>query len=465
MADRIHVTTDWLNNCSNRLSAVEKAVGAAAQRLGAVELDEDSGAEVAFKMSATFAGQGYSARNVREAVNALRAAAGALQRDIQDLSAAARKNANDLADVQTNVDRMIDNLLHGRPINDGLQLDPNIFRRKGAPGVVPVLPPITPNGDPTCGYQYWREQQRKWKEWIESQFERQRKARERWEAWKEEIQKKKEQTDQANQARVYDESLIDESKYGSIQHGPLLDLRNDPDGTYHDMYRDIVYKNTGVRMSDSELEAYCSKMNREGCGYAAAVNVIFKAYEGRAAEFEKKFGFPMCDGNGQLNYNRLMCDFYSSTDNYNKNWQGKYTFDQYEDYKSGDDGKKADYDYYSDQSGHGETQKQQADRLEKYLNEHGVEYSAEQYGKDKVTPQNYQSYVDKGQQVVIFVGRPYYLRDMNGNVVRESDGGHFMTITGVNDKGQYIVSSWGGQYIVDPRDKHGFTYYNVYNVK
>ena len=40
---------------------------------------------------------------------------------------------------------------------------------------------------------------------------------------------------------------------------------------------------------------------QEGCGYVAFANAIFKEYEGREAEFEKKFGFPMKDENGDLN--------------------------------------------------------------------------------------------------------------------------------------------------------------------
>lgn len=33
--------------------------------------------------------------------------------------------------------------------------------------------------------------------------------------------------------------------------------------------------------------------------------------------------------------------------------------------------------------------------------------------------------------------------------VAENAGGHCMTVTGITDDGNFIVSSWGGKYVLD----------------
>lgn len=258
---------------------------------------------------------------------------------------------------------------------------------------------------------------------------------------------RKQYLDEANQQRVYDEDGL----YGSQQHGPLL-----AQDRYKE-FRDIIEKNTGKHFNTgAEVQAYLLKLNSEGCGYAAMANVIMHAYEGRAAEFERTFGYPMYV-DGDLNYNALLVDLYSSTDNYHlKN--GKYVHDKYEDYDGFfEEGLWFLYNEYSDTSGSGTDAETRGDRMMKFLNEHDVDVKVKQ--NVKVTPENFEELSKKGD-IIVRVGDPYYLYDSN-NQKSKSDKGHAMTIVGVED-GRYVVSSWGETYYLDPNDKHGYIEYSQF---
>ncbi len=70
-----------------------------------------------------------------------------------------------------------------------------------------------------------------------------------------------------------------------------------------------------------DCELYLRSLTYVGCGYVAAVNTIFKAYQGREEEFAKTFGFPMYkisdydnEHKYQLldyNYEYLILDFFN----------------------------------------------------------------------------------------------------------------------------------------------------------
>ncbi|MBQ2803204.1 MAG: hypothetical protein IJF07_04815, partial [Lachnospiraceae bacterium] len=69
--------------------------------------------------------------------------------------------------------------------------------------------------------------------------------------------------------------------------------------------------------TSEQVDAMLQKVYAEGCGYVVVVNVLLSHFINRAAEFERKFGFPMYASNGDLNYDILLLDFYLSTDNHN----------------------------------------------------------------------------------------------------------------------------------------------------
>ena len=66
--------------------------------------------------------------------------------------------------------------------------------------------------------------------------------------------------------------------------------------------------------SDDQIKKLFEKISAKGCGYVAIANAIFVQYHGDSAAFERDFGFPMHDENGDYNYDRLLLDIYAETD-------------------------------------------------------------------------------------------------------------------------------------------------------
>ncbi|MBR3630290.1 MAG: hypothetical protein IKN55_07460 [Oscillospiraceae bacterium] len=211
-------------------------------------------------------------------------------------------------------------------------------------------------------------------------------------------------------------------------------------------YREIFEKNNpDLHYTDKEFKNYMKKLTSEGCGYVALVNTIFVQYEGREEEFEKVFGFPMYKSNGKLNYEMVIVDLYSRMDNRDElgNLDVNY------DYDPDEDGAEGSYDYRSDASGTGTLEPQWEYYLEQYMQEHGVNTTVET--DVTVTADNYNSITSSGKQVIVAL-RDGNLYNMDGSVAQVIDGGHAMTVTGVTDDGMLIVSSWGGQYYIDPAE-------------
>ena len=199
-----------------------------------------------------------------------------------------------------------------------------------------------------------------------------------------------------------------EGYVGGKQHGPMYN----PDEVI-----DIVRK-YHPNWSTKKIKEKLKLLNQEGCGYVAMANTIYLRFKGRESEFERTFGFPMYDKNGNLNYNQLIADFYFSKDN-----------------PLVDSG----------------TTSHEAGKLwESYCRDHGV--AVDVRDNVKVTVENYHEYAKQGQ--VIISTRPLNLwkRETDGSyrLVDTRDGGHAMTVTGVTDDGRFIVSSWGETYYLNP---------------
>lgn len=176
-----------------------------------------------------------------------------------------------------------------------------------------------------------------------------------------------------------------------------------------------VVKKYYPKYTDEEIEEFLIGMAAEGCGYMALTNTIFARFAGKEQEFEEIFGFPMCDENGNPNYDLVMVDLYCSEDN--KNSEGT-SIDSREDI------------------------------WENYLNDRGVKVDVVNH--DKLTVEKFEELSTEGE--IIVAVRPIRLRDENGKMVDDRDGGHAMVVTGVTEDGMLIVSSWGKKYYIDPKD-------------
>ncbi|MHC5216995.1 hypothetical protein ACYSNR_10015 [Enterococcus sp. LJL128] len=68
---------------------------------------------------------------------------------------------------------------------------------------------------------------------------------------------------------------------------------------------------TGVKRTKEELFDYFSRLNSEGCGYAAATNIILLKHYGNEQEFKKKYGIDYYDSYGRVNFDELLLSFYA----------------------------------------------------------------------------------------------------------------------------------------------------------
>jgi hypothetical protein len=181
--------------------------------------------------------------------------------------------------------------------------------------------------------------------------------------------------------------------------------------------------------SDKEIRAYLKDFNGYGCSYVAVSNTIFAQFEGREAEFERRFGFPMyitdSNGNKDLNFNAVIIDFYSS--------KGKIGAG------TSIDGKEIERMW------------------EQYMGDHQISVNVQKITAP--TPSNYAQIAEKGE-VTIIMSPLCLIREDGSKDTRE--GGHAVVITGVTEEGLFIVSSWGKKHYVDPKkDANKLTYQQV----
>lgn len=250
-------------------------------------------------------------------------------------------------------------------------------------------------------------------------------------------------------------NMENEDTYGGNQGG-ALDIWNNGTDEQKTMICDIIMKyNRYKDYTDDDIERLLTKLNSEGCGYTALMNTVISEYKDKPEEFEKKFGFPLYDENGKLNYSYLILDFYAATDN--MYFVGNRAFEfRYEDYSS-KDGNILNYNVVDDACGNGTDQYQRSSRFSHYLKGHEIEADYDttgvlsMFGKE-ATLEECQEHINAGDYVAISV------RASEDNVIlfedagygeTKLDGEHVMLVTGTTGDGKIIVSSWGKKYYID----------------
>ena len=254
----------------------------------------------------------------------------------------------------------------------------------------------------------------------------------------------------ANDPKVYDEG----GKYGGNQSWAYK-AYDKGDETIGDIVR-RYYPNMGR----DEILKLLERARSEGCGYMALVNSLASHYANDPEEFERRFGFPLYAADGSVNYSYMFADLYASQDNVMADidilglkfqWR-----DPWMDYDPEKDGDAASYSLRQDGTGLGTSDGTgPASRefiFEHYLSDRGVSVDVKSHGA--VTVAQYQEYAKNGD--VVFSSYPFKMYDINGGVL-DRDAGHAMIVTGVDERGWLIVSSWGRKYFVNPADYGGDT--------
>lgn len=238
--------------------------------------------------------------------------------------------------------------------------------------------------------------------------------------------------------------------------------------------------------SDEDIINLYKEINSVGCGFVAVINNIIIEYEGRDEEFEERFGFPLHDSNGDYNFDRLLIDFYITTDDrfyldevdganalfietarpYLDNpveFERQYGVPLYKDSTNqtfSEEAQQAVLDAHTGETiatceSGGLTASMMNNRIAGYLHEKGIDYTASKYyPSEPFSSDAVQSYIDNGQNVNLLTENVHLYTDDNlsdPNPYYVSSG-HWMTITGTTPDGYYIVSSWGKKYYINPSE-------------
>ncbi len=181
-----------------------------------------------------------------------------------------------------------------------------------------------------------------------------------------------------------------------------------------------------------------------GCGYAAAIDSLFRAYEGKEREFEEMFGYPMytVDEKGKIDFNyeiAILQFFNYSILNYSEGYGTAEQVINAVTNGTADFGISLTYEF---------------GKIREYLKEYAPEVSLSTFclqqtrgfrfnADDIVACEDFSLYkeTDSGLQY-------YTLSDLEA---------HYVYVVGFTEDGRPIISSWGEQYILD-NDGANWTY-------
>ena len=237
----------------------------------------------------------------------------------------------------------------------------------------------------------------------------------------------------------------EEGQYGGNQGSPEIQTRERKEELY-----DIIRRNRAGENLPDDLEPYLKKINNEGCGYVALTNSIFRYFENRSEEFQKAFGYSMYDKNGNLNFDMLLVDLYSSKDNIDPvtNIRNNML-----DYNKEQDSYLNPYDPWKDVTGKGTTPAERKYYMETFLTEHGIKGTIDV--QEEMSISQIEERLQRGEDVIISYRNGNIYRE-DGSIQQQIIGGHAMTITGVTKEGYYIVSSWGEKFYIHPDERIEF---------
>ena len=177
----------------------------------------------------------------------------------------------------------------------------------------------------------------------------------------------------------------------------------------------------------------------QACGHAVITNYVCELYTDDPEAFEEKYGYPLFVekyGHMTYNYEAILTDVYLDSND-------KFLSDNITE-----DGFVANN---TDSSIHPD---EMADKASHFL---GVEVEAAIVPHDASTD-TYKEYMDEGYE---FAAIAAYRYDMNahgeneyGDYIgnKETENGHWMTVTGVSENDKLLLSSWGSEYELEHTD-------------
>lgn len=193
--------------------------------------------------------------------------------------------------------------------------------------------------------------------------------------------------------------------------------------------RALVKNILGQDATDDEIASYLSDLNYEGCGYAAAVNIILLKYQGKPDQFESDYGMSYYDADGNVNFDELLLAFYSTEDDMR---DLPFTTNQ----------------FWFPHPGvlAGDLQS----NIQHFSKEHGNEISGDYniiYSESEIREQ-----LSDGKIITMtcLASKMTLVAPDGADYNNQESRMHTVVITGYDERvGKFVVSSWGNKYYLD----------------
>ena len=248
---------------------------------------------------------------------------------------------------------------------------------------------------------------------------------------------------------IFSEENIKNGRYG----GDQSDFANNYEYFLNDPQMNTLIEKFYPNATTEEKHALFNRMTNTGCGYIAFTNEIFRQYEGKENEFSETFGYPMyyVDATGKINYNTE----YLAAELFLQTHADQHTISELtNDWHEHSEGKVVDGALQKNElkieTG---TNPSKAKKMEEYLeSEYGLNLDVEYIEVDppNTLEKEIITLLSSNENLNITIGCGNSdLYNMDGSLKQQGVGGHAMTVTGLTEKNEIIVSSWGEQYIID----------------
>ena len=261
-----------------------------------------------------------------------------------------------------------------------------------------------------------------------------------------------------------DFSKLDGIGFGCYQNAAYLmylQYCKDPDSFNSEVPLEICsdieeeFAKKGV--TDQNEILYCLKVSgKTGCGYASITNIITDYYdnkEGGAEEFEDTYGFPLYyydeNGNKRINYETTFMHIILKS--------ARLNTDELANQMNSD---MSDGEVNASIS----LNPNNADNVFYECFPHASDYERIE---DALSVESYEQIMSEGYDYASINVRNFTLKPYGSNKEvdeHHTDGGHWMSIVGVSENGNFIVSSWGMEWeLVDwvPSNGNGISFFKA----
>ena len=239
---------------------------------------------------------------------------------------------------------------------------------------------------------------------------------------------------------VYKVNVKENEKYNSSDRSDsymITETEEKQAESIINLFKEKGFEDNGIEDEMTMLDVLRYEKN-QGCGHAAITNYVCEIYSDKPEEFEEKYGYPLYvekDGHMTYNYETIMTDVFLDAND-------KFLSDNIT--AEGFVANNEDSSIHVNEMG---------DKLSHFL---GEEVETVVVSHDAST-ETYNNYIEDGYEYSVMAAYRFDLnahgeteKDYSAN--KETQNGHWMTITGVSENNKLLLSSWGREYELEHTD-------------